>query len=263
MANPPSTGIPIMTIAEQRVWNNNQKESKIITSLIDIDNDVFHYERDLFARWYDLNHFNVNEILRGEVKLLPHFKEVKIYYNCNLNREEYIKAGYITGLIYNTPHNSTYSSSSSSPPIHRNVGRDVIPSKVGRKTVIVGDDELPVVCKPGGEIVRPDRTFNWNDRPFDAEENLLQWLAGMGTCYPEVQLMWQHVRLSTDPTEYPPHPLADGVKPLPELVRFWEYYLPDNKREIRVMLFKVQFQAIVAHSFFVEVYAGGKNFNHI
>jgi hypothetical protein len=99
--------MPIMTVTEQRQWNKTEKEKKIITSLINIEDDVFHYERDLFARWYDLNHFNVSEVFRSGLSLLPHFREVRIYYNCQLNREEYIKAGYITGLIYNSPHSSS------------------------------------------------------------------------------------------------------------------------------------------------------------
>jgi hypothetical protein len=103
MRNNPADKEPIMTITEQRAWYNREKERDIITSLSNIPDDVFHYKRDLFARWYDVQYFNVDERFREGLSYVPRFREVKIYYNCDLNREEYIKAGHITGLTYNSP----------------------------------------------------------------------------------------------------------------------------------------------------------------
>jgi hypothetical protein len=51
----------------------------------------------------------MNEIFIQGLREVPHFRELKIDYNCNLNKDKYIKLRYITGIIYDTPRSSAAS----------------------------------------------------------------------------------------------------------------------------------------------------------
>jgi hypothetical protein len=184
--NNPMNENPIMNVVQQREWNINEKSRNIITSLLDIQNDVFHFQRDKLSRWYDIQHHNMNEIFIQGLTEVPHFKKLKNNYNCNLNRDKYIKLEYITGIKYYTPRSLTVSPPSILP-IHASVVHNRADSRVGKKTEILADELLPSVCKPMNIIIRPDVPFNWNDKLLNTSDNLSDWLSRHGANFINVQ----------------------------------------------------------------------------
>jgi hypothetical protein len=155
-ANPHDAG-PIFNAKQQREWDKNEKLLQIITSLIDIPDQILNYERDLFARWYDIPYHNMAEPFICELRETPRFRELKFYYHCNLNRDEYVKLGYITEKKYNTSRTPLQQST---PIIHTTRMHNRAEGRVGRKMYILTDDEFPAVCKPFNVIVRPDAGCN-------------------------------------------------------------------------------------------------------
>jgi hypothetical protein len=166
-ANPHDAGL-IFDAMKQREWDKNEKLLKVITSLIDIPDQVLNYERDLFGRWYDIQYNNMAEPFRRELREVPRFRELKDYYNCNLNRDEYVKLGYITEIKYNTPRTPL---PQLTPIIHTTRMHNRAGGRVGRKMNILTDDGLPAVCRPFNVIARLDAGCNWNAQPFNTHDS--------------------------------------------------------------------------------------------
>jgi hypothetical protein len=251
---------PIFNAMQQREWDRNEKLLQVVTNLVDIPDRVLNYERDLFARLYDIESHSMSEPFMRELREVPRFKELKFYYNCNLNRDEYVKLGHITEIKYNTPRTSL---PQSTPIIHTARMHNRVGGRVDNKTNILTKDELPTVCRPFNVIVRPDAGYNWNAPPFNAHDNLHAWLGRHRDDYLNIQSQWQFVHVNASEGEYPINPLTGNVASLPQFVRFWQYYLPDNKKEILVVLFHGQFLTVTIHNYLMKIFKGNKNFNYI
>jgi hypothetical protein len=99
---------------------------------------------------------------------VPRFKELKFYYDCNLNREEYWESGYITELEHNTPRTRLIQ------PliiIHTDGMHHQSGNNVGRRQSGLIDDKIPRFVNPFKIIIRPDVEFNWNREPSNAHDN--------------------------------------------------------------------------------------------
>jgi hypothetical protein len=231
------------------------KINNAITSLCAMPKEVLNYKRNLLARWYDIYYHSMLNVFLNDVSDIPHFREIKIYYNCNLNREEYIQAGYLVGVKFDQPRKLPRAIHTA--PLHSRAG-----SKVGRKTAILADDRLPDVCKIGNDVIRPDRLFDWNGEAINGHDNAMRWL-GQHNDYTNIQYLWQFVNIRTPADEYPTNPVKDNVPPLSQFVEFWSYYLPDNRKEIMTLLFRNQFMPVTVHNYLMEVFNDDKDFNYI